>query len=202
MTEAVAAIAIGYLLGSLPFGYWAGRLRGVDLRLVGSGNTGATNAMRVLGMKVGVPVMILDIGKGVAAVVIARWLSPEDVVPVLAAAAAVAGHMYPLFLGFRGGKGVATGAGTMLALVPAIGLAAFVLWLTVSLATRYVSIGSVVTAIAYPAAALATGQPWPITLYALVAGLWVIWRHRANIARLRAGTEHRINLRAVFAGRA
>lgn len=201
MTEAVAAIAVGYLLGSLPFGYWAGRLRGIDLRLVGSGNTGATNAMRVLGLKVGIPVMILDIGKGVAAVVIARGLSSEDIVPVLAAAAAVAGHMYPLFLGFKGGKGVATGAGTMLALVPAIGLAAFVLWLTVSLATRYVSIGSVVTAIAYPAMCLATGQPWPITLYALVAGLWVIWRHRTNIARLRAGTEHRINLRAVFAGR-
>ena len=89
----------------------------------------------------------------------------------------------------------------MLALVPAIGVAAFVLWLTVSLATRYVSIGSVVTAIAYPAAAFATGQPWPITLYTLGAGLWVIWRHRANIARLRAGTENRINLRAVFAGR-
>ncbi|HEY7258898.1 MAG TPA: glycerol-3-phosphate 1-O-acyltransferase PlsY [Gaiellales bacterium] len=201
MTDAVVAIAIGYLLGSLPFGYWAGRLRGIDLRLAGSGNTGATNAMRVLGLKIGLPVMVLDIGKGVAAVLIARGVSDSDLVPVLAGAAAVAGHMYPLFLGFKGGKGVATGAGTMLALVPAIGLAAFALWLTVSLATRYVSIGSVVTAIAYPAAAFVTGQPWPITVFALVAGLWVIWRHRANIARLRAGTENRINLRAVFAGR-
>jgi glycerol-3-phosphate acyltransferase PlsY len=201
MTDPVVAIAIGYLLGSLPFGYWAGRLRGIDLRLAGSGNTGATNAMRVLGLKIGLPVMVLDIGKGVAAVLIARGVSDSDLVPVLAGAAAVAGHMYPLFLGFKGGKGVATGAGTMLALVPAIGLAAFALWLTVSLATRYVSIGSVVTAIAYPAAAFVTGQPWPITVFALVAGLWVIWRHRANIARLRAGTENRINLRAVFAGR-
>ena len=201
MTDAVIAVAIGYLLGSLPFGYWAGRMRGIDLRLAGSGNTGATNAMRVLGLKVGIPVMALDIGKGAAAVLIARGISDSDLVPVLAGAAAVAGHMYPLFLGFKGGKGVATGAGTMLALVPAIGVAAFVLWLTVSLATRYVSIGSVVTAIAYPAAALATGQPWPITLYTLGAGAWVIWRHRTNIARLRAGTENRINLRAVFAGR-
>jgi glycerol-3-phosphate acyltransferase PlsY len=89
----------------------------------------------------------------------------------------------------------------MLALVPGIGVAAFVLWLTVSLATRYVSIGSVVTAIAYPAAAFVTGQPWSVTIFALGAGAWVIWRHRANIARLRAGTENRINLRAVFAGR-
>jgi acyl phosphate:glycerol-3-phosphate acyltransferase len=201
MTDALVAIAIGYLLGSLPFGYWAGRLRGIDLRLAGSGNTGATNVMRVLGLKVGVPVMALDIGKGAAAVVIARAISTDDIVPVLAAAAAGTGHMYPLFLGFRGGKGVATGAGTMIALVPWIGIAAFFLWLAVSLATRYVSIGSVVTAVAYPAATIASGQPWAVCVYTIGAGAWVIWRHRGNIARLRAGTEHRINLRAVFAGR-
>jgi glycerol-3-phosphate acyltransferase PlsY len=201
MTDAVIAIAAGYLLGSLPFGYWAGRLRGIDLRLAGSGNTGATNAMRVLGLKIGIPVMILDIAKGAAAVLIAQGVSDSDLVPVLAAAAAVAGHMYPLFLGFKGGKGVATGAGTMIALVPWIGVAAFVLWLTVSLATRYVSIGSVVTAVAYPAAAIASGQAWAVCAYTVGAGAWVIWRHRANIARLRAGTENRINLRAVFAGR-
>jgi glycerol-3-phosphate acyltransferase PlsY len=199
MTDALIAIAVGYLLGSLPFGYWAGRLRGIDLRLAGSGNTGATNVMRVLGLKVGVPVMALDIGKGAAAVVIARALSTDDIVPVLAAAAAVTGHMYPLFLGFRGGKGVATGAGTMLALVPWIGIAAFFLWLGVSLATRYVSIGSVVTAVAYPAATIASGQPWAVCAYTVGAGAWVIWRHRANIARLRAGTEHRINLRTLRA---
>ena len=201
MNGVVLSIVIGYLLGSCPFGYWAGRLRGIDLRLAGSGNTGATNVMRVLGLKIGLPVMALDIGKGAAAVVIARALSSDDIVPVLAAAAAVTGHMYPLFLGFRGGKGVATGAGTMLALVPWIGVAAFILWLTVSLATRYVSIGSVVTAIAYPAATIASGQPWAVCIYTVGAGAWVIWRHRANIARLRAGTENRINLRAVFAGR-
>jgi acyl phosphate:glycerol-3-phosphate acyltransferase len=193
------AIAVGYLLGSLPFGYWAGRVRGLDLRLAGSGNTGATNAVRVLGLKVGVPVMALDVGKGAAAVLIARGLTDSDLVPVLAGAAAVVGHMYPLFLGFKGGKGVATGAGTMLALVPWMGVAAFVLWLSVSLATRYVSIGSVVTAVAYPATAFLTGQPWPVRLFALGTGLWVVWRHRVNIARLRAGTEHRINLRALRA---
>jgi glycerol-3-phosphate acyltransferase PlsY len=199
MTDAVIAVAVGYLLGSLPFGYWAGRLRGIDLRLAGSGNTGATNAMRVLGLKIGLPVMGLDIGKGVAAVVIARGLSDNHLVPVLAAAAAVAGHMYPLFLGFRGGKGVATGAGTALALVPWIGVFAFVVWLSVSLATRYVSVGSVVAAVAYPAAAFVSAQPWPVRLFALGTGMWVVWRHRANIARLRAGTEHRINLRALRA---
>jgi glycerol-3-phosphate acyltransferase PlsY len=200
MTAALV-VAAGYLLGSLPFGYWAGRLRGIDLRLAGSGNTGATNVMRVLGLKIGIPVMALDIGKGAVAVLIAQGLSDNELVWVFAAAAAVTGHMYPLFLGFKGGKGVATGAGTMLALVPWMGVAAFVVWLGISLATRYVSVGSVVTAIAYPAAAFATGQPWPVRLFALGTGAWVIWRHRANIARLRAGTEHRINLRAVFAGR-
>lgn len=202
MTAALVSIAAGYLLGSLPFGYWAGRLRGIDLRTYGSGNTGATNTMRVLGLKVGVPVMALDIAKGATAVVVARLLAGGDVVPVLAAGAAVAGHLYPLFLGFRGGKGAATGAGAMVALVPWIGLAAFVLWLSVSLATRYVSIGSVVTAIAFPATTFASGQPWPVRLFTLGAGAFVIWRHRPNIARLRAGTEHRINLRAVRAGRA
>ena len=123
---AVLVVAAGYVLGSLPFGYWAGRLRGIDLRLAGSGNTGATNVMRVLGLKIGIPVMALDIGKGAAAVVIARGLSDNELVWVFAAAAAVTGHMYPLFLGFKGGKGVATGAGTMLALVPWMGVAAFV----------------------------------------------------------------------------
>ena len=198
---AVLVVAAGYVLGSLPFGYWAGRLRGIDLRLAGSGNTGATNVMRVLGLKIGITVMALDIGKGAAAVVIARGLSDNELVWVFAAAAAVTGHMYPLFLGFKGGKGVATGAGTMLALVPWMGVAAFVVWLGISLATRYVSVGSVLTAIAYPATAFATGQSWPVRLFALGTGAWVIWRHRGNIARLRAGTENRINLRAVFANR-
>ncbi len=201
MTDGLIAVAVGYLLGSLPFGYWAGRVRGIDLRLVGSGNTGATNVMRVLGLKVGVPVMALDIAKGAAAVIIARAISSDEIVPVLAAAAAVTGHMYPFLLGFKGGKGVATGAGTMIALVPWIGVVAFFLWLGLSLATRYVSIGSVVTAIAYPAMTIASGQPWAVCVYTVAAGAWVIWRHRANIARLRAGTENRINLRAVFAGR-
>src|SRR4029079_14338519 len=139
VTDALIAIAVGYLLGSLPFGYWAGRLRGIDLRLVGSGNTGATNVMRVLGLKIGVPVMALDIGKGAVAVLIARGATDNELVWVLAAAAAVTGHMYPLFLGFQGRQGVASGAGVMLALVPWMGVAAFLVWLCISLATRYVS---------------------------------------------------------------
>jgi glycerol-3-phosphate acyltransferase PlsY len=192
--SAALAVAVGYLAGSLPFGYWAGRLRGVDIRASGSGNTGATNAFRVLGIKVGITVMALDLGKGALAVVAARLIAGGDVVPVLAAAAAVAGHMYPLFLGFRGGKGAATGAGSMIALVPLIGVIAFCLWVVVALTTRYVSIATLVTAVFYPTAAFASGQPWSVRLYTLGAGAFVVWRHRANVARLRAGTENRINL--------
>jgi glycerol-3-phosphate acyltransferase PlsY len=199
MTAAVA-IGLGYVCGSLPFGYWAGRLRGVDLRTRGSGNTGATNAFRVLGIKIGVLVMALDIGKGALAVVAARAIAGGDLVPVLAAAAAVAGHLFPVFLGFRGGKGAATGTGAMIALVPPIGLLAFCVWVTVGLVTRYVSVATIATAIFYASAAFVSGQPWPVRLFTLGAGAFVVWRHRANIARLRAGTEHRVNLPSLRAG--
>lgn len=192
--SAVLALVVGYLAGSLPFGYWAGRVRGVDLRAQGSGNTGATNAFRVLGIKVGIAVMALDIGKGAVAVLAARAIAGGDLVPVLAAAAAVAGHLFPVFLGFRGGKGAATGTGAMIALVPVIGLAAFLLWVTVSLVTRYVSVATLVTAVFYATAAFVSGQPWPVRIFTLGAGAFVVWRHRANIARLRAGTENRVNL--------
>ncbi|MGZ4482010.1 MAG: glycerol-3-phosphate 1-O-acyltransferase PlsY [Gaiellales bacterium] len=194
MIEDAAAVATGYLLGSLPFGYWAGRLRGIDLRREGSGNTGATNALRVLGARWGVSVMALDVGKGSAAVLIADHVGGTNVA-VLAAVAAVLGHAFPLFLGFRGGKAVATGAGTMLAMVPPIGVAAFGIWVGVGLLTRYISLGSLSAAVSFPVMCAAFGEPWPVTLYTLAACAFVFWRHRANIARLRAGTENRLTLR-------
>jgi acyl phosphate:glycerol-3-phosphate acyltransferase len=195
MTDALIAIAVGYLLGSLPFGYWAGRLRGIDLRLAGSGNTGATNVMRVLGLKVGVPVMALDIGKGAAAVVIARAISSDDIVPVLAAAAAVTGHMYPLFLGFRGGKGVATGLGALLRIVPLAVLPAALVWLLVTVSFRYVSLGSILAACCVPLGALLLGAPTPYVLAAFAIGAIVVARHHANIARLFAGLEPKLGQR-------
>jgi glycerol-3-phosphate acyltransferase PlsY len=194
MTDAVLALAVGYLLGSLPFGYWAGLIQGVDLRTVGSGNTGGTNAVRILGPRVGVPVIALDIAKGAAAASIGGVIGGPDVA-VLASIAAVLGHAFPFWLGFRGGKAVATGAGTMLALVPWIGLAVFVIWIVVGLATRYVSVASIVAAFSYSVLCVISGQPWAITAYTFVAAVFVLWRHRENIARLRAGTEHRLNLR-------
>jgi acyl phosphate:glycerol-3-phosphate acyltransferase len=195
VTDTLLAIAIGYLLGSCPFGYWAGRLKGVDLRTQGSGNTGGTNAIRVLGPRIGVPALILDIAKGVAAVLIASRFGGTGT-EVLAAAAAMLGHTCSIFLGFRGGgKAVATGAGAMLALAPEVTLPVAVVWIAVSLLTRYISVASMVSAVVLLAGVIVTDQPWPVIAFALFGAAVVIWRHRSNIARLRAGTENRLNLR-------
>jgi acyl phosphate:glycerol-3-phosphate acyltransferase len=194
VNAALLSIVIGYLIGSCPFGYWAGRLRGVDLRQVGSGNTGGTNAVRVLGPRIGVPVIVLDVLKGTAAVLIAGQLGGIGC-EVLGGAAAVVGHIFPLFLGFRGGKAVATGAGAMAALSPWVALGVAILWVVVSLATRYISVASMVCAVAFVLAVIATGQPWPVIVFTLFGACLVLWRHRSNVARLRAGTEHRLNLR-------
>ena len=193
MSESLLALIVGYLLGSLPFGYWAGRLKGVDLRTAGSGNTGGTNAVRVLGPKVGVPVIVLDIAKGAVAAWIGGEIGGADAA-VLASVAAVLGHAFPFWLRFRGGKAVATGAGTMLALVPWIGVTVFIIWIVVGLVTRYVSVASIVAAFSYSVLCVISGQPWAITAYTFVAALFVLWRHRENVARLRAGTENRLNL--------
>jgi acyl phosphate:glycerol-3-phosphate acyltransferase len=194
VSDAALALVVGYLLGSLPFGFLAGRMRGIDLRTVGSGNTGGTNAVRILGPRVGIPVIALDIGKGVAAALIGDALGGPNVA-VLASVAAVLGHAFPVWLRFRGGKAVATGAGTMLALVPWIGVTVFLIWVVVGLLTRYVSVASLVAAFSYSVLCVASGQPWAITVYTFAGALFVLWRHRANIARLRAGTENRLNLR-------
>jgi glycerol-3-phosphate acyltransferase PlsY len=195
------AIAAAYLLGSVPFGYLAGWLRGIDLRQHGSGNTGGTNAVRVLGPKLGVPVILLDVLKGAVGVWMAGAVGGTKVA-ALAGAAAVLGHMFPLFLGFGGGKGVATGAGATIALAPIVGLLAVPIWLATSFLTGYVSVGSLVTAVAIPSMAFAFGEPWPVKAVLIAAALLVIWRHRANVARLRRGSENRINVRAWWARRA
>ncbi len=193
--DTALAVLVGYLLGSCPFGYWAGRLRGVDLRTQGSGNTGGTNAIRVLGPAYGVPALLLDIAKGSAAVVIASQLGGTGT-EVLAAAAAIIGHTFSVFLGFRGGgKAVATGAGAMLALAPAVTLPVAVVWVVLALLTRYISVASMVSAVIVVVGVIATGQPWPVVAFTLFGAGLVIWRHRSNIARLRAGTENRLNLR-------
>ena len=194
MRDAVLAILIGYLIGSCPFGYWAGLLKGVDLRKEGSGNTGGTNAVRVLGPRIGIPVIVLDVLKGTGAVLIASAFGGTGA-EVLAAVAAVLGHAFPIFLGFRGGKAVATGAGAMFALAPEIALGVTLLWIVVAAVTRYVSVASMVAAAAFVVSAILTGQPWPVVAFTVFGTCVVFWRHRTNIARLRAGTENRVNLR-------
>ena len=201
----VLAIALSitgsYLLGSVPFGLLAARLKGVDIRKHGSGNIGATNVWRVCGWRCGLPVFALDVLKGVAAVVLARWLAVKfsgDAAwcGIAAAMACIIGHSFPVWLGFRGGKGVATSLGVFLGLMWMPSVAALLVWFAVFKMSGYVSLASIVAAVVLPAAAVAmqfTGwQPgWTLCGFAAFAGLLVILRHRSNIARLRAGTENR-----------
>ena len=203
MILAAALVALGYLLGSLPFGYWLPRvLAGVDIRTVGSGNTGATNVWRALGFKLGLSVALLDIAKGAAAAIVARWLA-GDLVAVLAGLAAMIGHWRPLFLGFaKGGKMVATIGGVGLALAFLATLSAAGLWIAVFLLTRYASIASIVASASLPLFAFLFGASTPVLVFTIAAALGVLVLHRANIRRLRAGTENRFQLRRRLVARA
>ncbi len=189
-------IPVGYLIGSLPFGYWLPKLfAGVDIRTQGSGNAGATNVWRTFGFKLGLTVALLDIAKGAAAALLARWLA-DDLIAVFAGLAAMAGHWRPLFLGFgRGGKAVATLGGVGLALAPLPALAAVGVWIVVFLATRYASLASIAAALFLPLFSLLFEVSVPVLVFTCAAALAVLVLHRTNIRRLRAGTEHRIKLR-------
>jgi glycerol-3-phosphate acyltransferase PlsY len=192
----VLLVAAGYLLGSMPWGYWVPRLvAGVDIRTVGSGNPGATNVWRSLGFKLGLTVAALDIGKGLAAALLGRWLG-DDLVGVLAGVAAMVGHWRPLFLGFaKAGKTVATTGGVGLALAPFAALAAAAIWIVVFFATRYASIASMVAAVSLPLFAVFFGASWPVLAFTGGAAVAIILLHRGNIARLARGTENRFVLR-------
>ncbi len=184
-------IVVAYLLGSIPFALIAGRLNGVDLRTVGSGNLGATNVFRTLGRTWGVGVMLLDIAKGTAAVLIAEALTSNPW-PLVAGALAILGHVFPVWTGFRGGKGVATGAGALIGLVPVASGVLLIMWVVVVILTRYVSVASVAAALAAAPLAWAFGAPWPYVVFIALIGLFVITKHRGNIRRLMNGTESRI----------
>lgn len=168
---------------------------GVDIRTVGSGNTGATNVWRALGFKLGLAVALLDIAKGLAAALVARWLA-DDLIAVLAGVAAMFGHYRPLFLGFaRGGKMVATTGGVGLALAPLPFLCGAGVWIAVFLATRYASMASMIGAATLPIFAILLGASWPIVAFTAAAAAAIVLLHRANIARLLAGTENKMQLR-------
>ncbi len=195
MTLAVV-MALAYLLGSVPFSFLVARAFGVpDVREVGSGNVGATNVMRAAGRTAGLLAFALDASKGALAALVTQRLASEPVLPPLAAGAAVFGHMYPVWLGCRGGKGVATGAGAFLPLAPlatALGLVAFA---TTALATRFVSLGSVVGTVTMAAAAFLTGADPGVAWSATAIGALIVFKHRANLERIFRGTESRLGAR-------
>jgi acyl phosphate:glycerol-3-phosphate acyltransferase len=195
MTEALAILG-GYLLGSLPFGYWVPRLvRGEDVRTMGSGNVGASNVFRVYGRQLGIPVALLDVAKGFAAASLGLWAGGA-LVGVLAGAAAMLGHARPVFLGFqKGGKMVATAGGATFALAPLVAFCCVGVWLVVFLLTRFASLASIVTALALAVLVVVLDYPWPIVVFGVAGACAVIALHHKNIRRLFAGTEHRFELR-------
>jgi glycerol-3-phosphate acyltransferase PlsY len=193
---AALAIVGGYVLGSLPFGYWVPRaFRGEDIRVSGSGNVGATNVFRVYGRRLGSAVVLLDVGKGFAAALLGVWAGGA-LVGVLAGAAAMLGHARPVFLRFqKGGKMVATAGGATFALAPLAALACVGVWIVVFLLTRYASVASVATALALVLFVWLFGSPWPVLAFAFAGAAAIVLLHRNNLRRLASGTEHRFELR-------
>lgn len=196
----IAIVAGCYLLGAIPFGYLVARSRGVDILATGSGNIGATNVGRVLGRRFGIAVFLLDFAKGAGPVAVARWLSEatDDLVPVVAGLAAFLGHLFPIYLHFRGGKGVATATGAVAVLLPGPTSGAFIVWLAVVCITRYVSLASLTAAATL--CALRVGlAPEPLapgrrilTAFCFLAAALVFLRHATNVGRLLSGTENRL----------
>ena len=193
--EVTLAVLLAYLVGSVPFAFLLARRHGVDLRRAGSGNVGATNVLRTSGVPSAVVAMSLDAVKGAVAVIVAQRLTTEAVAPVAAGLASILGHIYPVWLRFRGGKGVATSAGVFAVLAPAaLGIASAVFLVAVWL-TRYISVGSLAAAITLTAVASASELPGAVIVGAFIAALIIGHRHKENVARIRAGTERRIGQR-------
>jgi glycerol-3-phosphate acyltransferase PlsY len=202
----IACCILGYFLGSFPAGYFAGRLAGVDVRSVGSGNIGATNVLRVLGKRWGYPVFLLDALKGFVAVRVALFLARHspgaqpyaEYIAILAAMMSVTGHMFPVWLGFKGGKGVATSAGAVIGLMPLVVPFVFLVWIIVFEISRYVSLASIVASIFLPII-VSLFAYWKFIdtaafiYFSVIAAVLVLWRHRSNLSRLRQGTEQRFN---------
>lgn len=207
-------VAVGYLLGSIPCGYLVAKTRGIDIRQHGSGNIGATNVLRTLGKGPGIFTFICDALKGVLAVVFGRMIAahppmitaapdthigivfPAAVAALMAGLACILGHNFPVWLKFKGGKGIATSAGVLIGMMPLVVIIALAIWWVVFRSTRYVSLASIIAAISLPVIVLVllfAGQltGWPYFYFAVVAAFLAVWRHRSNIQRLMAGTEPR-----------
>ena len=185
-------VLFGYLAGSVPFAFLLARRAGIDVRVAGSGNVGAANVLRTTGAWRAVAVMSLDVGKGAAAVLVASLLTGGVWIAALTGAAAIVGHIYPVWLRFHGGKGVAVAAGVFSVLSPiATGIAA-TLFLIIVWLTRYVSLGSIAATLALPPVAWWAGAPRAVVFTAAGSGALILFRHRANLRRLRRGTERRM----------
>ena len=192
---------LSYLIGSVPAGYIAGRFAGIDIRSVGSGNVGATNVLRILGKPYGYAVFLFDFCKGVGTV----WMSiliinavhpgnqESELVGITAGVLCVLGHTYPVWLGFKGGKGVATSAGVLFGLMPAAALTVLAVWFVTFQATKYVSVASIVAAVALPVTAAVMVHfekaGMPLVYFSACLAVVIVWRHRSNVSRLMKGTE-------------
>ena len=202
--ETIGVALIGYLLGSIPFGVLVAKRFGVDIYSVGSGNPGATNVLREIGKPAGYTVFVLDFFKGFLAtywfIIPVFSFSGDPALGLWGLPAAVLGHTYPLFTGFRGGKGVATAMGGLLGVMPECLLMGLVTWAIIFYSTRYVAVASIGFGLSLPICSLVIywaspdgNQHWGVVLMAFVVMAWIIWRHRSNLARLRAGTENRFS---------
>jgi glycerol-3-phosphate acyltransferase PlsY len=190
-------IAAAYLIGSIPFALLLARRWGAeDLRRIGSGNLGAANVLRASGLTAGVLVAALDIAKGAVSVVLAQRLGGAGPGPAAAGVAAIVGHIYPVWLGFRGGKGVATACGVFTVLTPLAVPPAVAIFLASVWVTKYISVGSVLASVVLPTAAYVTGSSGPVLGAAVAGSALIVFRHRSNLARLREGTERRFGARA------
>jgi glycerol-3-phosphate acyltransferase PlsY len=193
----VVIVLAAYGLGSVPFAWLLVRRWGVtDLRRVGSGNVGAANVLRASGLGPGLLVAVLDVAKGAASVLLAQGVSDDALLPSIAGLAAIVGHIYPVWLHFRGGKGVATACGVFSILAPTAALPSLAIFAGVVWLTKYVSLGSLLASLALPTIAYATDSPAPVVDTAIAACVLIIFRHRSNLARLRLGTERRFSRRA------
>jgi len=185
-------ILFGYTMGSVPFAFLLARRAGIDVRVAGSGNVGATNVMRTSGAPIGVLVLMLDIAKGVAAVFVTRLAEGTMASMAAAGAAAIVGHIYPVWLRFHGGKGVAVAAGVFAVLAPVAAAIAATVFLATVWATRLVSLGSVIATVTLPWAAWLAGSPRAVVIAAAAVSALILFRHRANVGRIVRGTERRV----------
>jgi len=192
MARYIVIFALAYLIGAIPFGfifYWLYEKK--DIRRVGSGNIGATNVTRSLGILKGILVLLLDMLKGVIAVYLAQWILGDIRWISIAGLIAIAGHMFPIYLGFRGGKGVATWIGVFLVLAPHGLILSLVLFFIAVLLTRYISLGSITAAISLPFILLILDAEWALVLTAIISAFLIVLKHRENISRILTGIENK-----------